>query len=74
MKKEGVIVKNKRTGKFFIACYNKSKSDNLCLGNQLEIYYNSEWHTGRVEMTDGEYYFYGNVKPFLYTGLRARQL
>ena len=74
MKKEGVIVKNKMTGKFFIACYNKARSDNLSRGNQLEIYYNNEWHTGRVETVDGEYYFCGSVKPFLYTGLRARQL
>ena len=73
LNKEGVIVKNKKTGKFFIACYNKAKSDNLTRGNQLEIYYNNEWHAGKVEVIDGEFYFYGEVKTFLYTGLRARQ-
>jgi len=73
LNKEGVIVKNKNTGKFFIACYNKAKSYDLTRGNQLEIYFNNEWHAGKVEVINGEYCFYGDVKPFLYTGLRARQ-
>lgn len=50
----------------------------LTSGSSLEIYHEEEkeWVAGRVEYrrTDEKegYYFYGDDKPFLYEGMRAR--
>ncbi len=70
---EGVLKEHTGVGKFYIVYDNGEESHLLSCGNTLEIYIEDEWHIGRVEATDGKYYFYGEGRPFLYTGMRARK-
>ena len=71
--KEGTLIEDGDTGKFFISYNDGSKSYLLSCGNGLELFYDDEWHIGRVEAKDGKYYFYGEDRPFLHTGMRARK-
>ena len=73
--KEGTLQESS-DGKFFIVFTDGSESYSLGCGHSLELYSDGEWLIGRVEhrRTTGQdgYYFYGDQKPFLYSGMRAR--
>jgi len=73
--KEGTLQESS-DGKFFIAFKDGSESYGLGCGHSLELYSDDEWLIGRVEhrkTSDQEgYYFYGDYKPFLYSGMRVR--
>jgi len=71
--KEGTLIEDSSTGKFFIEYNDGSKGYSLSCGNSLELFYDDEWHIGRVEARDSKYYFYGENTPFLYTGMRVRK-
>jgi len=71
--KEGRLIEDGSRGKFYIEYDDKTESPVLNCGSALELYYNDEWHIGRVEATDGKYFFYGEDRPFLYTSMKARK-
>ena len=71
--KEGQL-QEQSNGKFAIEYMDGTESDDLSCGSSLEIYDQEEgWLFGRVEAKDGQYYFWGEGRPFLYTGMRARK-
>lgn len=82
--KEGHLRENS-SGKFEIDFKKGDSSYPLSCGNDLEVYLEEDpeknieagWYAGRVEHTtmNGQtgYYFYGPGKPFLYSGMKARQ-
>ena len=71
--KEGQL-QEQSNGKFAIEYTDGTESEDLSCGSSLEIYDQEEgWQFGRVEAKDGQYYFWGDSRPFLYTGMRARK-
>jgi len=44
----------------------------LEVGSHLELFSDEEWHLGRVEARGGRYYFYGEGRPFMRPGMKAR--
>ena len=71
MKKEGVLVEDKQRKKFYIVYDDMTESNFLSCGSPLDACIDYEWYEGRVEAADGRYYFYGDTKVFLYTGMRV---
>lgn len=75
--KDGILKKNTLTGKFYIEYNNTTNSHPLNYGNILELFYENEWHIGKIACTTkhGEnlYYFHGDQKLFLCPGMVVRR-
>lgn len=71
--KEGFLLLDNDTDKYFINYSDGLESSLLSCGSTLEIFNDGEWIIGRVEARDGKYYFYGLDKPFLFVGLKVRK-
>lgn len=70
---EGTLIMDPARGKFYIGYYDGGQSYLLSCGSSLELFMNDQWHIGRVEANSaGVYYFYGEGRPELAHGMRAR--
>lgn len=78
--KEGVLMENPQSGKFYIEFNDGSTSWDFSCGNLIEIYLKEDaendieqgWYAGRIEHNGKGYYFYGPGRPMLYRGMRTR--
>jgi len=69
---EGTLEEDPLRRKFYVSFDNGKEGHMLSCGSPLELLIDEEWEIGRVEAKDGNYYFYGEGRPYLCKGMRAR--
>lgn len=74
--KEGILRATDH-GKFYIFYDDETESYPLSCSSSLEVLVDDLWQIGRVEYRSEDdyegYYFYGEDKPFLHSGMRVRK-